>query len=264
MLQQAERQRFISLQTALAQIGSAQKTQFLKRPLIFMLMGKAGIVGAFKGNILSPQGALRDVALTFDGDGGSWQEALNDFAGELRVDIVSATSLVRDAPFMARMNSERLALIFGSQVSSITASGKAILKRDANGISLLPNKARITLGADNGAALSINPLETLPFYQNAGSANKVNFAFDIMGAAVAASGTLNANTLDQGWRISSPIEIREYQSRRLSLGPSTAVIEGLLNKDGAFFDVALNALINDAAIGRLSILNTPLAFRFRA
>lgn len=220
----------------------------------------------FTGDLVSQLGAVRDVDLEIDGALQSWRRAasgaLEDINGKARVALSSAAANIADMPEASALNAERAEMIFGGPVTSIGVSG--VLELQASDGSMVAGLAGapFTARADNGATLAITELSGDPLYRRTAGEEMASLAFDVSGARISASGTMDAEKTDSGWFVVTPIRIGDYQSSYLSFEDASAVIRLAAREGGLSADITTTSALRSLAIGRMSVFDAPLETNF--
>lgn len=228
--------------------------------------GRAHGAGAFNGDIVIGAGALRDIALTFDGAGSSWRDvaegARDAFTGEAMIALRGATASVDEIEALAALTQEQNALIFGTPVTTLTASGDIGLVLSAEGLSVSAGEDPLSIRADNGAALEFTPVEDAPLYSGAGETAEAGFVFELSGAAVSALGSVSARQGENGWLVFAPVRIGEYRSPALSMDDASAMIRLTANEASIVGDITTTTNLRALSIGRFSVADAPLTTDF--
>ena len=230
--------------------------------------GSVALEGDLTGDVISAQGSLRDVNLAITGAGGSWKDvAAGDrdaFAGEATVALRSATAPVAEIPALANLGDGRAALIFGAPVSALEASGRLKLARTGDSVSVFLDGAPLALAADSGATLTVEGLYDDALFERDAAGGKVGFAYSVQGALVSVTGTLNAETTEDGWFVLTPVQVGEYRSEAVSVDDSSAIFRINSRPGGLSADITTSTTLRDLSIGRFNIQGAPFSTRFLA
>lgn len=222
--------------------------------------------GRLTGDLISQFGAVRDVGLEFDGALQSWRQAasgaFDDLAGNARIDLNTATVKIADMPDGAVLNAERAELIFGGPVSLISIDGALDLQISDGSITAALAGAPFTARADNGATAAITELSDDPLYRRASSEETAALAFDVSGARISVSGTVDAERTNAGWFVVTPIRIGDYQSSYLSFEDASAVMRFATREGGLSADITTTSVVRALSIGRMSVFDAPLETNF--
>ena len=224
------------------------------------------VVGQLTGDLISQLGAVRDVDFEFDGALQSWRQAasgdFDDINGAARAVINSATVNIGDAPAASAMNAERAELIFGGPVSSVGVTGALELQVADGSMTMGIVGVPFTARADNGATMSITELSNNPLYRRTANEEAASLAFDVSGARISVSGTVDAERTDTGWFVVTPIRIGDYRSSYLSFEDASAVMRLATREGGLSADITTTSAVRALSIGRMSVFDAPLETNF--
>ena len=224
--------------------------------------GSINLSGAFTGDVVLPQGPVRDLDFSITGQGRSWRGFVagekQPMRGHAQIALRSARVDISEIETLARITEERRALMFGAPVSTLSMSAGVDLSLTDDGLAASIGDKPIAMRADNGAELTIDALEGTPLIQRTDVQTKANFLFALTGAAVSMVGDVSAETTDDGWEIVAPMRIGEYRSDALSMDDASAVIRAATAPGRVGAEITTTTNLRSATIGRLNISDAPL------
>jgi len=250
----------LSMETARAGLAEwrAENAEF-KATLSLDPDGAARYDVSYAGDIITDANTLKDVHLQIDGTGRSWRKGWRGFAGEARIDLKSATAVIENAPVISDLNPTQAELLFGAPVSLLTASGRAALAFDRDGFALSFAGAPLTLRADSGATLRIEPHGEDVAFRRSKEGSEVNFAFSVRGGGVSFLGLVNAEARERAWSVVAPLQIGAYRSGDVSLEETSAIIRADARGGEFHAYITTSTILRAVSIGRLTIRNAPFS-----
>lgn len=222
--------------------------------------------GVFTGDAFTSYGAVRDVEIAFEAASQSWRDAAGGGLGKLvdnaRVEVASATVNLAEVPSTSAMNSDQSAVLFGGPVSSLQLSGALDLTTAGGDISTGLGGQPLIVRADNGAQLSIAELVGERLYRRSEDGQEASLSFDVSGARIAINGTIDAETIQDGWFVLAPIRVGDYRSDRVSFEDASAVVRLTVQPNGVSADITTTSALRALSIGRMSIFDAPVETNF--
>jgi len=222
--------------------------------------------GQFTGDLISQHGGVRDVDLEIDGALQSWRQttsgAFDVISGNARIALNAASLNIDELPDGSALSSEQAELIFGGPVTSIGVNGVLELQASDGSMTAGLAGAPFTARADNGATLSITEPSDDPLYRRSAGDETASLAFDVSGARISVSGTIDAEKTDGGWFAVTPIRIGDYQSSYLSFEDASAVMRLSTREGGLSADITTTSALRALSIGRMSVFDAPLETNF--
>lgn len=222
--------------------------------------------GMFTGEAFTSYGAIRDVEIAFETALQSWRDAAGDglkkMVGDARVEVTSATVNLAEVPSTSAMNSDQSAVLFGGPVSSLQLSGALDLTAAGGEISAGLGGQPLIVRADNGAQLSVTELDGERLYRRSDSGQEASLSFDVSGAGIAINGTIDAETIQDGWFILAPIRVGDYRSDRVSFEDASAVVRLTTQPNGVSADITTTSALRALSIGRMSVFDAPVETNF--
>lgn len=218
------------------------------------------------GNLVSQLGAVRDVDLEIDGAVQSWRRAasgaLEDINGKVRVALTSAAANIADMPETSALSADRAEIIFGGPIESIAVAGVFEVEAAEGSVTAGLAGAPFAARADNGVTLSITELSDDSLYRRSANEETASLAFDVSGARISVSGTIDAEKMDGGWFVVTPIRVGDYRSSYLSFEDASAVMRLSTRESGLSADITTTSALRALSIGRMSVFDAPLETNF--
>jgi len=230
------------------------------------------VMGAatFRGGLISPYGAVRDLDVVMTSEGSSWRDLgrglanglREDLIGHLRLEVRSALVSASDFPSTSLKITEQSAVLFGEPVSSLSFTGGMDLSLFDGVISVDIGGAPLIVDADNGAKLVIAGLPDDPLFRRSNDKAQANFSFSLSGARVVANGTLNAETTEDGWFVVTPVYVGEYRSENISFDDASALFRVTMRPGSVLADITTTTNLRSLSVGRLSVYDAPIEANF--
>ncbi len=224
--------------------------------------GSIDLSGVFTGDVVSPQGPVRDLDVLITGQGRSWRGFVagekQPMRGKGQIALRSARIDISEVEALARITEERRTLMFGAPVSSLSMTAGVDLSLTDDGLEASISDTPIAIRADNGPELTIEAFDGAPLIQRTDGQTKANFLFALKGAAVSMLGEVSAETTQSGWRVFAPVRIGEYRSDALWVDDASLVIRAATAPGRVNAEITTTTNLRHAAIGRLNILDAPL------
>ena len=198
----------LSVETQRAGIeGSRFEEAKIEAELSLNANGQVQYAANFSGDIVTDASTLKDVQLVAVGAGNSWRMDLRDFSGEAHVELKSATAVVENAPVLSTLNADQAALLFGAPVSLLEAAGGATVSFGKDEIAVSLEEAPLTLRADSGATLILEPHGDDVAFRHDGDRSEANFAFSVQGGGISVLGMVNGEAAGENWSVIAPVQI---------------------------------------------------------
>ncbi len=262
----------VSLQLQTQSAGSDAVTvedAALRLELALSADGLIKLSGDFAGDVVSEFGPVRDVDLSFDGEGPFGRDRADGtkapFNASGKVRLHSAQVNLVEIESLAAITDEQRTAIFGAPSLSIEAgidvaltdNGFAVTIADAP-LVMRAGEAGQANGADGRAELIIAAEDGAPLFVRSDDGARIGFAVAMKGAGLSMAATVDAQTKNDGWSLYVPLQIGDYRSDTLSLGHASAVIRADLAPDRVNAEVTTTTNLRSATIGRLVIVDAPV------
>jgi Dicarboxylate transport len=258
----------VSLQLQAQNAGSEAVTvegAALRLELALSADGLITLSGGFSGDVVSEFGPLRDVDLTFDGEGPFGRDLADEtkapFTAAGAIRLRSGRVTLAELPSLATLTQEQRDAIFGAPSLSIEA-GMDVALTDA-GLAITIADAPLMMrageaGQEGRAELIVAAEDGAPLFERSDDGARVGFSIAVKGAGLSMAATVDAQSTNDGWSLYLPLQIGDYLSDALSLGHASAVIRADIAPDRINAEVTTTTNLRSASIGRLLIEDAPL------
>lgn len=229
--------------------------------------GAAKIAGEIAGDFAAPQLTARRVALSFDGEGGSWREALGGNIGALTgravVRLASADIAVADSPGLGWLTLWRAP--DEDAIGAVSLSGDLQLAL-ADGRLTVTSVGGNALKAltDRGDALMFSPLEEGSLYAATAADERFAASASLSGGSHAGDGALVAERrVGEAWRFEASLAFAREKFPAVAFGATRISAAGGYAGGVADADAVVSTMVESAKIGRLNISDTAIGTTLR-
>lgn len=229
--------------------------------------GSTKISGEIAGDFAAPQLAARRVALSLDGEGGAWRDALagniGALTGRAAIRLASAELAVADSAALGWLRLWRApdeaaigALSLAGGLEASLADGRLTVGSSGGE----PLQAR----SDRGDIVAITPLDGAPFYAATAESERLAAAANLSGAAHAGDGSLVAERrVGEDWRFEASLAFAREKFPAVAFGATRISAAGGAANGVIDADAVVSTLVENARIGRLNISDAAIGSTLR-
>lgn len=226
-------------------------------------LGRDGSIrakGSASGAISTPMGVAQGVDVDLEAALSSWRgifgEGRSALEGEASVALKSSTVDASATPRFAA-----IAAGGATPIRTLTLSGALKAAFSGDGVAVSLTEGPLTIAADRGDKLTIAAGEG-PLYEGRGGVRRLAFMAALEGPAANGEASLDASSQGGGpWRISAASTLGEQTLAGLSIGSLSGSFEGDFADERLTGEADVSALVKMAKIGRLRIIDAPVAGR---
>ena len=228
--------------------------------------GDINVTGELMGDAELGFGPLKDLSVTFDGAGQSWKTLLagdrESLTANASIRIESARADLTEIVDATPITNRQVELLLGGSATSLSLAANLNLAVTDQSLIVQFAQNPWRAEADNGAVLQLFESTAEPLYLRKGGEENVTFLFDLSGARVNASGTIDAETTSDGWFIFAPFQANKFDSSRVSLDETSALARINTYEGGLRAEVTTSTNIRMLSIGRLQMMEAPIQTDF--